>query len=63
MSSGFKHDSVVIVSAKRTPIGCFMGSLKNLEAPVLGSSAVRGVINDAGIQPTDVEELFFGNVL
>ena len=54
---------MVIVSAKRTAIGCFNGTLSNMSAPVLGSSAVRAAIDEAGIQPTDVDELFFGNVI
>ena len=40
-----------------------MGQFVNIDAPTLGSSAVRGAINDAGIQPEDINELFFGNVL
>ena len=46
--------SVVIVGAKRTPIGCFMGQLVNINAPVLGSSVARAAIEHAGIQPTDI---------
>lgn len=62
-SRALSGNSVVIVSAKRTPIGCFMGQMANLEAPILGSSAARGAINAAGIQPEDVQELFFGCVI
>ena len=62
-ASGISGNSVVIVSAKRTPIGCFMGQMKDMEAPTIGSAAARGAIIDAGIQPEDIEELFFGNVI
>lgn len=55
--------SVVIVGAKRTPIGCFMGQMANLSAPMLGSTAARGAIEHAGIQPEDIEENFFGCVI
>lgn len=56
-------NSVVIVGAKRTPIGCFMGQFAGLNAPMLGSSAARGAIEQAGLQPGDIEENFFGCVI
>jgi acetyl-CoA C-acetyltransferase len=56
-------NSVVIVGAKRTPIGCFMGQSKDMSAPALGAAAARGAIEHAGISPEDVEELFMGNVI
>ena len=43
-ASGFGGRSVVIVGAKRTPIGSFMGKLKNIKATELGSYAIRGAI-------------------
>jgi acetyl-CoA C-acetyltransferase len=55
--------SVVIVGAKRTPVGGFMGALKAIPAPQLGAIAVRGAIEQAGIQPEDVEEGIMGCVL
>ncbi|KAL3958413.1 hypothetical protein ACCO45_006575 [Purpureocillium lilacinum] len=54
---------VYIVSAARTPIGSFLGSLSSLSATQLGSSAIKGAVERAGIKPEDVEEVFFGNVL
>ncbi|MDO4552552.1 MAG: acetyl-CoA C-acyltransferase, partial [Bacillota bacterium] len=54
---------VVIVSAARTAIGNFGGALKDVPAAKLGAVAVKGAIERAGIQPSDVEELVFGSVL
>ncbi len=54
---------VYIVSASRTPIGRFGKSLINTSAPVLGSRAVTSVIKDAGIEPKDIQEVIFGNVI
>ncbi|KFA60838.1 hypothetical protein S40285_06173 [Stachybotrys chlorohalonatus IBT 40285] len=54
---------VYIVSAARTPVGSFLGSLSSLTAPQLGSAAIKGAVERAGIKPEDVEEVFFGNVL
>lgn len=55
--------SVVIVGAKRTPIGSFMGALKHIPATQLGSGVAMGAIGQAGIQATDIEEAYFGQVL
>ena len=55
--------SVYIISAARTPVGCFLGSLSSLTAPQLGSHAIKAAVERANIQPKDVEEVFFGNVL
>ncbi len=54
---------VFIVSALRTPIGSFGGSLSSLKATKLGSVAIEAAIKRAGINPADVEEVFMGNVL
>ena len=54
---------VVIVEAKRTPIGAFGGSLSSFSAPELGSMAILEVIKAAGIKPDDVQEVVMGNVL
>lgn len=55
--------NVVIVEAKRTPLGSFGGSLSSFSAPELGSMAILEVIKSAGIKPDDVNEVVFGNVL
>lgn len=53
----------VIVSAARTPIGSFGGSLAPLSAVDLGVVAAKEAIKRAGIQPEAIEEVYFGNVL
>ncbi len=55
--------SSVIVSAARTPIGTFMGSLSSLSAPQLGSIAIKAALQRAGIPGDQVQELIFGCVL
>ncbi len=55
--------NVVIVSAARTPIGAFQGSLKSLTAPQLGAIAIREAVRRAGITPDRVSEVIMGNVL
>ena len=54
---------VVIVSAKRTPIGKFLGGLATVPAPQLGAIAIKGALEAAGIQPLEVDEVIMGNVL
>jgi len=54
---------VYIVSAVRTPMGSFGGSLKGFSATQLGSFAIKGAIEKAGIKPEDVQEVLMGNVL
>lgn len=55
---------VYIVAGARTPIGSFQGSLSSLNYVDLGSHAVKAALEKVPqIKPTDVEEIFFGNVL
>ena len=54
---------VVIVSAARTPIGSFGGSLKDLSAVDLGAIAAKEAIKRAGIDPAIIDEVILGNVL
>lgn len=54
---------VVIVSAVRTAIGSFNGSLKNVSAPELGAIAIKGALEKAGVKPEQVDEVILGNVL
>ena len=54
---------VVIVSAVRTPIGSFGGTLKDTPARTLGAIAVKAAIERAGIDPATIDEVVFGNVL
>ncbi|QOI97841.1 MAG: acetyl-CoA C-acyltransferase [Flammeovirgaceae bacterium] len=54
---------VYIISAVRTPIGSFGGSLASIPATQLGSIAVKGAIQKAGIDPKQIQELYIGNVI
>jgi len=54
---------VVIVSAKRTPIGSFLGELSSLSATQLGSFAIKTIIEEAGLQTNQIDEVIMGNVL
>jgi len=54
---------VVIVSARRTPIGAFLGALSPLSAVQLGSAAIKGAIESAGIGAGEVQEVIMGCVL
>lgn len=54
---------VVIVSAARTPIGSFMGALSSLSATTLGSTAIKGALDKAGLTPDQVDEVLMGNVV
>ena len=56
-------EDVVIVSAVRTPIGKFQGSLSDLGAPQLGAIVVREAVRRAGIDPNSVDECIMGNVI
>ncbi|MFC5541115.1 acetyl-CoA C-acetyltransferase [Ureibacillus sp. FSL K6-3587] len=56
-------EEVVIVSAVRTAIGSFQGSLKDIPAPTLGSIVIKEALHRAGIEPNQVDEVIMGNVL
>ncbi|WP_423407302.1 acetyl-CoA C-acetyltransferase [Heyndrickxia sp. MSNUG] len=53
----------VIVSAVRTAIGSFNGSLKDISAPELGAVVIKDALKQAGVQPDQVDEVIMGNVL
>lgn len=54
---------VFIVSAARTPMGSFMGSLSTVPATQLGAAAVKGALEKINLDPELVEEIYMGNVL
>jgi acetyl-CoA C-acetyltransferase len=54
---------IVIVSAVRTAIGNFNGSLKNVSATELGAVTIKGALEKAGVKPEQVDEVIMGNVL
>ncbi|KAH2340395.1 hypothetical protein KXW28_002691 [Aspergillus fumigatus] len=56
--------AVYIVSSARTPVGSFLGSLSSLTAPQLGAHAIKAALAKVdGLKPSDVQEVFFGNVI
>jgi acetyl-CoA C-acetyltransferase len=54
---------VYIVSAVRTPMGSFGGTLSGISAPKLGATAIKGALENAGLDPKEVDEVLMGNVL
>lgn len=58
-----KDDDIVIVAAKRTPIGAMLGALSALTAPELGAHAHKAAIEQAGISAHDIDEVISGCVL
>ena len=55
--------NVVIVAAKRTPMGSFGGSLSSIPATKLGAAAIKGALESIDLNPNLIEEVFMGNVL
>ena len=56
-------ENIVIVGAKRTPIGSMQGKFNSVTASQLGAVAIKAAIEQAGVKPTEVDDLIFGNVL
>jgi len=54
---------VFIVSAVRTPIGSFNGALSGISAPKLGAVAIKGALDKIGLDKSEVQEVYMGNVL
>lgn len=54
---------VFIVSAVRTPMGSFMGSLSTISAPQLGATAIKGALEKVSLSPKYIDEVFMGNVI
>lgn len=57
------NKKVVIVSAVRTPIGSFMGSLSTVTATQLGAAAIKGALNKINLDPNLIDEVLMGNVV
>jgi acetyl-CoA C-acetyltransferase len=53
----------VILSAVRTPVGAFQGSLSSITGPRLGSAAIKAAVERAGVSPETVDEVIMGEVL
>jgi acetyl-CoA C-acetyltransferase len=58
-----KSDPVVILSARRTPVGAFQGALSTLTAPQLGAVAIKAALADSGVGAAEVDEVIMGCVL
>jgi acetyl-CoA C-acetyltransferase len=56
-------DTVVVVAARRTPIGAFQGALSGATAPQLGAAAIQAAMADSGIPAADVDRVIMGCVL
>lgn len=56
-------NDIYIVSAKRTPIGSFQGQLSNLQAPELGSIAIKAALKESHFSAEEIDECIMGNVL
>jgi acetyl-CoA C-acetyltransferase len=56
-------EKIVIVSAVRTPIGSFMGSLSTVPATQLGAIAIKGALEKINLEPKLIDEVFMGNVV
>jgi acetyl-CoA C-acetyltransferase len=56
-------DAVVIVAAKRTPIGAFQGALSGATAAQLGAAAIKGAVDGSGIDAADIDRVIMGCVL
>jgi len=57
------NDPIVIVGAARTPMGAFQGDFSALSASDLGAVAIRAAVERAGLEPTLVQDVIFGNCL
>jgi acetyl-CoA C-acetyltransferase len=58
-----KSDPVVILSARRTPVGAFQGALAAVSAPQLGGVAIKAALADSGVGASEVDEVIMGCVL
>ena len=61
--SNINNEDVVITSAVRTPIGTFRGSLKDIQANILGSISVKEAMKKSNLTPSEIDELIMGQVL
>lgn len=57
------REPIAIVSARRTPIGSFLGKLSKLKAPELSSATITAALQDAGVEASNVSEVILGCVL
>ena len=58
-----KFRNVVVVSAKRTPVGAFQGVLSSISAHQLGATVIKAVLEETKVNPASIDEVIMGNVL
>jgi len=63
INTNIMNKDVVIVSAVRTPIGSFLGSLSSIPAPRLGATAIKAALEKINLKPEMVDEVLMGNVV
>lgn len=63
LNTNIMNKDVVIVSAVRTPIGSFLGSLSSVPAPRLGATAIKAALDKINLKPELVQEVLMGNVV
>ncbi|CAM4140693.1 thiolase family protein [Shewanella aquimarina] len=63
MSTEQTNQEIVIVAAKRTPMGGFQGALSSVPSPTLAATAIKGLMDAAGVQGDEVNEVLMGCVL
>jgi acetyl-CoA C-acetyltransferase len=63
MKQKLMEDPVVIVAARRTPLGAFQGALSSVTAPDLSAAATTACLRDTGLEPSKIEEVLLGCVL
>src|SRR3954451_23937702 len=56
-------ENIVIVGAKRTPIGAMQGKFNSVAAPDLGAAAIKAAVEQAGVKAGEVDDVIFGCVL
>jgi acetyl-CoA C-acetyltransferase len=56
-------DPVVILAARRTPVGAFQGAFASVTAPQLGSVAIKAALADSGVSAAQIDEVIMGCVL
>jgi len=56
-------ENIVIVGAKRTPIGSMQGKFNSMSASQLGAVAIRAAVEQSGVKGTEIDDVIFGNVL
>src|ERR1700722_996009 len=57
------YDPVVILAARRTPVGAFQGAFASVTAPQLGSVAIKAALADSGVAASQIDEVIMGCVL